>query len=690
MTRLLDLSSLTPLEVYLLNLIWLVTLFSALAIVGARLTSRRAIGTKCHLLTWGLILIVIAPFGAEASRRWFGDTSSFVRDKTARMTRPSAESAAQSLNSPADLAPNDGNVIGTGANAMAIPDRDAAKSREPWGVWIASVWLLGVAFQLVRTGKRIIRTRQFRSTLGEADSRMRGVVADASRRLGMAGCPGVRVTTANVAPHTLGILRPLVVFPTSVNAMSDAALRAIAIHEVAHLKSRHHWLIPIQVFANCVFYWHPLVLITLRRLDAVMERACDAHVVEIEDDPRTLAHAIVAIAERIVGVETPGLAMVRHPSDLERRVAALVAPKGDPMRIETSRRSVAALSALSILAGCAAIAGAARSPIEEPPQQRTRPGQTVVRSSGPGPRGVEEIPVQPPRVIEYDNGIPPTIIYPPSRASSKFLDGIAVDEGVSWQGAKAYIGLLPYVIVENDETKTLRWKKSTSAFYDTLTFRNVAEKDSAPRWTVRLRNSQISDPQTDAYFDLRTGEEVRLPEQENRPEGTMAAPLRVWSGATAVNDQGVHTLVADQATWKKVRETLFGDLADAAAPGLDDIDFDRNFLVVLSSGRSRNCNGISCASAYFQKDGVLLRTRLHTYQSAAVIRHVDKAPTPGNIEVELEEPPIVERPYGLFLFPRSAGDRVVVEGNAQHYIGGPPLWKRRHVFDVPEASTPRR
>ncbi|HPF38037.1 MAG TPA: M56 family metallopeptidase [Phycisphaerae bacterium] len=684
MTRLLDLSSLTSLEVYLLNLAWLVTLFGALAIVGERLAPRRAIGARCHLLTWGLILIVMAPIGAEASRRWFGGASTRLADSPP-LKRQATDTAAQLLMASDGPAPNGEDPIGTLSNADATPARDAVTTRRPWGVWIAIVWLMGVAIQAVRTWMRIARAHRLRSTYDEeANGRMRGAVVDASRRLGLVEIPEVRVTSANVAPHTLGFLRPLVVFPTSVNAMSDAALRAIAIHEVAHLKSRHHWLIPIQAFARCVFYWHPLVLMTLRRLDAVMECACDAHVVEIQDEGRTLAHAIVAIAERIVGVETPGLAMVQHPSDLERRVAALVAPKGDPMRIETSGRSVAALSALSILAGCGALAGAARSPVEEAPPRQSQSGRIVVRSSAPGPRGVEEIPVQPPRVIEYDNGIPPTIIYPPSRASSKFLDGIAVDEGVSWQGAKAYIGLLPYVVVEDDEAKTLRWKKATSAFYDTLTFRNVAEKDSAPRWTVRLRNSQISDPQTDAYFDLRTGEEVRLPEQENRPEGTMATPLRVWTGATAVNDQGLHTLVADQATWKQVRETLFGDLADVAAPGLDEIDFDRNYLVVLSSGRSRNCNGISCASAYFQKDGVLLRTRLHTYQTGAIYTGVGKAPTPEGIEVELEEPPIVERPYGLFLFPRSAGDRVVVEGNAQRYLGGPPLWKRRHVFDVPK------
>src|SRR5947209_7501547 len=102
------------------------------------------------------------------------------------------------------------------------------------------------------------------------------------------------------------------------------------------------------------------------------------------------------------------------------------------------------LATLAVLLMCGS------PPADEKPKQQE---SGSVSSTTPG------VPVAVPKIVRED-GKPPMIIYPPSRASKKWIDvgnlKVAVDEGIEWQGKIAYFAITDnLVIVDAKSEKTL-------------------------------------------------------------------------------------------------------------------------------------------------------------------------------------------------------------------------------------------
>lgn len=271
---------------------------------------------------------------------------------------------------------------------------------------------------------------------------------------------------------------------------------------------------------------------------------------------------------------------------------------------------------------------------------------------------------------------PPVHAYGARRSSSTWvaLPGgtqVAVDEGVEWQGVKAYLSLTgELVAVDVASGKTL-WSRDVGAFWNVITFREV-DGAAGKVWAVELRPGarEAAEKPATQYHDLRTGEIVQGPGSPSAPAGTRFEPRKVWSGSTSCAAKRFSALITTEENWRRVREALFGDPAQmkggtkpAAAPAFDPIDFPSEVVYVISGGDSSNCLGYGVAEAY--EEGGLLRVRLQarTYQT------MGDAP--------------LERPYGIVVLPRRAGKKIVIERNEQRYIGGPAIWKELRRFDLP-------
>ena len=114
---------------------------------------------------------------------------------------------------------------------------------------------------------------------------------------------------------------------------------------------------------------------------------------------------------------------------------------------------------------------------------------------------------------------------------------------------------------------------------------------------------------------------------------------------------------------------------------LGAVDFDKEVVVLIASGNSWNCDGITLVSAHENDDRLLVRTGRKTYQTMN-----------GGQKT---------RPWGVFVLPRHAAKAYVFERNAQNLIGGPPLWRESYrariadpkveLKDLPaQATTPHR
>jgi hypothetical protein len=313
--------------------------------------------------------------------------------------------------------------------------------------------------------------------------------------------------------------------------------------------------------------------------------------------------------------------------------------------------------------------------IESPKPAESMPGPSADDKGQKQDPGIESsvpgIPVASPKIVRKE-GQPPTIFYPPSRRSNKWVDAgeylVGVDEGVEWQGKVAYYSLTHNLVVVDAKTQKTLWHSGDSAFWNTITFENLAKPNEAAQWAVVLKSTAY--PEYSQCYDLNTGKRFALRGDPPKPPGTLT-PRKHWSGSAGVNKAAVHTIVGLGDDWSKLRKRLFGD-NPKAIPDVTDIDFTKEMLLVLYSGESSMHNGMSPALVVESDGNLVVRVKVHSYQIVLT----------GNSEIP------VEHPYGLVILPRRLNTPVVLEYNEQVYIGAPEFWKEKERLVLKDEPPP--
>ncbi len=135
-----------------------------------------------------------------------------------------------------------------------------------------------------------------------------------------------------------------------VASLSPGEVDAILAHELAHLR-RHDYLVNLgQRVIEALLFYHPAVWWVSERIRAERENCCDDLSAQAVGDGRVVARALVALAERNVGI--PALALAADGGALGERVRRLLGAESVGGRIGRGRwllRGVGML--LLVLAG---------------------------------------------------------------------------------------------------------------------------------------------------------------------------------------------------------------------------------------------------------------------------------------------------------------------------------------------------
>jgi hypothetical protein len=164
---------------------------------------------------------------------------------------------------------------------------------------------------------------------------------------------GVAVSDLTTTPIVTGIWRPLIVLPRAVSEWSSARLRAVLLHELAHIK-RCDCLTQTLARLICAAYWfNPLVWIATRRLRIEQERACDDFVLASGTKASEYAAHLSGIARglqraRLSALATASLAMARS-SQVESRLMAILDPTIQRSSAPGARAVAAAMVLLVVI-----------------------------------------------------------------------------------------------------------------------------------------------------------------------------------------------------------------------------------------------------------------------------------------------------------------------------------------------------
>lgn len=184
-----------------------------------------------------------------------------------------------------------------------------------------------------------------------------------AQELGVKRQVRLMVTQSRIGPAVVGLWRPTILLPAAIaEARSPAELELILAHELIHIRRGDLWIGLLQLLAAIVWWFHPLVWLTGRRLKFEMEQCCDEEVLaELNCDPRLYAAGLLEILELKQTLRTvpvvPGVRPLEITSKRMERIMRL--GQGSQKRTPWWCWVVFIAVAAVVLPGAAFVAGAA-------------------------------------------------------------------------------------------------------------------------------------------------------------------------------------------------------------------------------------------------------------------------------------------------------------------------------------------
>ncbi len=138
--------------------------------------------------------------------------------------------------------------------AVAVSSESAG--RQAWMSYVAAIWLAGVVLMLFRMALAVADAGRFVRHSRAADSSIVELVDQLRQELGIARRVRVVISQFGNSPAVAGVIWPALILPVSLlTELSPQAIRAILLHELAHIR-RHDYLVNLaQMLIESVFFF---------------------------------------------------------------------------------------------------------------------------------------------------------------------------------------------------------------------------------------------------------------------------------------------------------------------------------------------------------------------------------------------------------------------------------------------------
>jgi len=230
------------------------------------------------------------------------------------------------------------------------PEAHVSVFAYPWALLLI-VYGAGLAAFLAWLALGRIRIRRWiRSAVPLIDERALSAFRAARENVGLRRGFVVLKSNRAPAPVSFGIFHPMVLLPEGLaDRLSDAELRALAIHELAHIKRKDPLVLFLVALVRAALFFHPLVWLAARQVSLLSEQAADDAVLDATGEAIPYAKMLARLAE-----------------DLPRRAlstefaAGILFSKGAFLRriqaiLSDNRESIKKLSRLAFITTIAAI-----------------------------------------------------------------------------------------------------------------------------------------------------------------------------------------------------------------------------------------------------------------------------------------------------------------------------------------------
>jgi len=273
----------------LLHSLWQGAVICALVWLSLTVLNERKTEFRYWVAVSGMFSIFLVAVGTYS---WLGydpeapiqastQADSFVSTSTAIPTEPIVDTTTPKSTAPAENIPVYSNL-----------DRESSTS---WHEVLCYGWVCGALFMLVRMARDLWATNRFRGACDDVDNDfILSTFRSVAEQVGLQKKIGLLFHRTLPQPATFGVLKPIIVLPVSaLTGLSEEQLRAILIHELAHIK-RHDYVINIaQRLLEALFFFNPFVWILSRMVRFEREACCDRMAADLLGSGQAYARSLL-------------------------------------------------------------------------------------------------------------------------------------------------------------------------------------------------------------------------------------------------------------------------------------------------------------------------------------------------------------------------------------------------------------
>src|SRR5271157_3033380 len=194
---------------------------------------------------------------------------------------------------------------------------------------LAFVWIIGIGWSLARLLHAWHRARKLRkqSRLIETTPLIEQLAIQA-RQFGLQASPRLLETEGDGSPMFIGILHPAIVIPAgTLRRLSPPEVSMVLGHELAHVRRGDLLWNLAAAIVRAVFFFHPLVWLSQRRLNLAQEVAADElAILRQHGDPASYGKLLVSVISKLGPsrlIPTMSMGTAGSVQSLTRRLVAM-------------------------------------------------------------------------------------------------------------------------------------------------------------------------------------------------------------------------------------------------------------------------------------------------------------------------------------------------------------------------------
>jgi beta-lactamase regulating signal transducer with metallopeptidase domain len=219
-------------------------------------------------------------------------------------------------------------LVSTSSISLRTADYTATLKEflEPLYPALAVGWTMGFTLMVIRmAGGFYLSYNIIKKDIYLPDPSLLALFEKAKARLMMTARLNLRMSTRQISPMVIGIIKPCVIVPAAIlSGLNTEQVEAILVHELAHIRRYDHLVMIIQAIITQILFFHPVAWYLSAEINRERENCCDDLVIKTFPNPINYIKALTMIQELNVDGQVPANALLGRSKRLLGRVKRLL------------------------------------------------------------------------------------------------------------------------------------------------------------------------------------------------------------------------------------------------------------------------------------------------------------------------------------------------------------------------------